>query len=58
MINIGSFVEKKINFAVHILKDLIDKGYCASLTFLGEGSMKNEVESLALKYNVHQNINL
>ena len=58
MINIGSFVEKKNqSFAVHILKDLIEKGYCASLTFLGDGSMKNEVESLALKYNVHQNIN-
>ena len=57
IINVGSFVEKKNqSFAVHILKDLIDKGYPASLTFLGDGYMKNKVENLAVKYGVIKNI--
>ena len=58
MINIGSFVKKKNQaLAIHILKNLIEKGYCASLTFLGDGRMKNEVESLAIKHNIRNNIN-
>ena len=58
MINIGSFVAKKNQtFAVHILKQIIDKDYAASLTFLGDGYMKNKIENLAEKLDLKQNIN-
>ena len=57
MINIGSFVKKKNQaFAVKVLKNIIDKGFNANLTFLGDGELRNEVENLAIKLGVINNI--
>ena len=48
IINIGSFVEKKNqSFAIHILKDILDKGYSADLTYLGDGKLIEDVKKLS-----------
>ena len=58
LINIGSFVKKKNqSFAVHILKNLIDKGCSASLSFLGDGELKKDVERLCMSLGVKNYIN-
>ena len=57
IINIGSFVKKKNQaFAIKVLKNIIDKGINAKLTFLGDGELRNEVENLAIKLGVINNI--
>jgi glycosyltransferase involved in cell wall biosynthesis len=55
MINIGSFVKKKNQtLAVHILKALIEEGYSASLTFLGDGELKEKVEKLSTRLGINK----
>ena len=55
MINIGSFVKKKNQtLAVHILKNLIEEGYTASLTFLGDGKLKKDVEKLSTSLGINK----
>ncbi len=58
LINIGSFIkEKNQSFAVNILKNILDRGFSASLTFLGDGELKKDVEKLSTILGINKYIN-
>ena len=46
--------KKNQTLAVHILKNLIEEGYTASLTFLGDGKLKKDVEKLSTSLGINK----